>query len=206
MTIRQKWIGVAIYILGLRIECEGEVPQGVFLFASNHRSFSDPVVALYFIYAYPLAKAEVSKYPLVGFGARMTGILFVKRESLSSRASARYAIRDTLVAGHNVLIYPEGTTTDQQRSEPFKSGSFEEAAKLKISTVPIAIEYEDASDHWKDTTIWHHFLSQFGKRSCRCKIGFGPIISEEDPVLLKKRTQDWIDNQLVAYRQAFEVL
>ena len=203
MTIRKYWIRLAIWILGLEIDVEGKILDGVYLYTSNHRSFSDPVVALYFIKAFPLAKAEVSGYPLVGFGARLTGILFVQRNSMKSRANARNAIQQTLVRGQNVLIYPEGTTTIEARSQPFKVGSFEIAAALQTPVIPVAIEYRDPGDHWKDTSIWSHYRRQFGKRKCHCKISFGSPITNSDPIQLKQITRSWIDDRLILFREEF---
>ena len=204
MAIRKRWVKVASVILGLRAEIDGNISSGVYLFASNHRSFADPVVALQFIYALPLAKAEVGKYPLIGYGAKITGILFVQRESLKSRMSAREAIHESLRSELSVLIYPEGTTTDQQTAHPFKGGSFEVAAELGIPVIPVAIEYEDPGDHWSNTSLLSHYLRQFGKYRSRCKIGFGEPIYAGDAKQLRLDTQKWIDEKMQIYRLHFD--
>ena len=112
MSIRRLWILIVSKLMGLKIQSEGDVPDGTFLYVSNHKSFMDPMVALHFLKALPLAKAEIDAYPLIGYGIRISGVLFVKRESLRSRANARIALEDTLARGRSVLIYPEGTTTN----------------------------------------------------------------------------------------------
>lgn len=203
MSIRKQWVRLGAWILGLKFTRFGQVPEGVFLFVSNHRSFSDPVVALNYIYALPLAKAEVSKYPLIGFGAKITGVLFVQRENVKSRASAKRAINETLASEQSVLIYPEGTTTNGSTSDTFKVGSFEVAVDLGIPVVPIAIEYQDPLDHWANTGIFEHFVRQFGKGSSRCFVGFGPVLRGSDSRELMASTQGWIDEQLVQYRSEF---
>ncbi len=103
-----------------------------------------------------------------------------------------------------MLIYPEGTTTDGTIAQPFKGGSFEVAAQLGIPVIPIAIEYEDPNDHWTNTTLWRHYLHQFGKRSSRCRIGFGTPIVHEDAQKLKEETQKWVDEKLSSYRDIFD--
>ncbi len=204
MGIRRRWILIVSKLIGLKVLHEGAIPEGTYLFVSNHKSFMDPVVALHFLTALPLAKAEVDDYPLIGYGVRMSGVLFVKRESLRSRANARRAIEDSLTQDRSVLIYPEGTTNNQLLTTPFKAGSFGVVAEREIGVIPIAIEYLDPKDHWKDRSLLKQYLYQFGKRSSTCRIGFGPIIVDNDSDRLKEKTQSWIDAKLVSYREAFD--
>ena len=81
MKIRRAWIRFVVPFMGIRIKQKGSVPNGAFLFISNHRSFLDPVIALYYTSTWPLAKAEINRYPLIGYGTRLTGILFVDRDN-----------------------------------------------------------------------------------------------------------------------------
>lgn len=204
MKIRLGWLRIISWWLGLKIEKSGDVPQGISLFVSNHRSFIDPVVALHFIEALPLAKAEVNGYPLIGFGARMTGVLFVQREDLNSRKSARVSIRNTWNDGFSVLIYPEGTTFNTPLPGPFRKGSFEVAAEAGIPVIPIAIEFEDVQDHWKDRTLLAQYMYQFGKPKCRCKIAFGDPITDSNPDLLYDLTKKWIDQKVITFRKEWD--
>ncbi len=203
MIIRRNWIKLISLILGLRIVKEGRVVPDTVLYVSNHRSFSDPLVALHYVEALPLAKAEVNNYPLIGFGARITGILYVKRESMQSRKSARDALEKTLNQGMSVLVYPEGTTNDEDQVLPFKKGSFEIAHAMNIPVIPIAIEYEDPNDHWSDATLWEHYRQQFGKSHSRCKIRFGKPISSSDGLTLCLETEKKINSMLAEIRAEF---
>lgn len=204
MRIRRTWIRFISPVLGLEIRQNTSPPEGVYLYVSNHRSFIDPVVILNYIYALPLAKAEVNSYPLIGFGARMTGILYVVRDSPDSRMDARQSIAKTLMDGWSVLIYPEGTTEITPHSGPFKKGSFEIASVVNIPVVPAAIEYADPSDHWKQWSMLRQYIYQFGKRKSICRIEFGEPIYSEDAEVLLQRTQGWIDQKLKEFRSDFD--
>ena len=204
MRIRRSWIKFITPGLGLKIINHNLPEKGKYLFISNHRSFMDPVVILHYIFALPLAKAEVQSYPLIGFGAGISGVLYVVRDSSDSRLDARRAIAQSLQDDQSVLVYPEGTTFNTRTSGEFKKGSFEIAAVLKVPILPVAIEYEDVNDHWKEKSLFQQYLYQFGKKRCVCRIEFGePIFSEEAEVLLQN-TQHWIDTQLVAFRKEFD--
>ena len=76
----------ALFILGLRVRIHGNIPKikGAYLTVSNHHSFIDPVVTLGFLKGMPVAKAEVSSYPLLHFGAKKTGIIYVDRATPES--------------------------------------------------------------------------------------------------------------------------
>lgn len=204
MKVRRAWIRFITPVLGLRIINNSKPPEGVFLFVSNHRSFIDPVVILNYIYALPLAKAEVNSYPLIGFGARMTGILYVVRDSTDSRLDARQSIANTLLDGWSVLIYPEGTTEITTKSGHFKKGSFEIASVINTPVVPTAIEFQDTKDHWKNESLFAQYLYQFGKRKCVCRIEFGQPMLSENPEELLERSQDWIDERLIQFREEFD--
>lgn len=204
MRIRKNWIKFICPVMGLEIINHSSPPDGVFLFISNHRSFIDPVVILNYIYALPLAKAEVNSYPLIGFGARISGILYVIRESGDSRLDARQAIARMLLKGNSVLIYPEGTTEISYTSGQFKKGSFEIASLINVPVVPVAIEYEDPSNHWKEKSLFRQYLYQFGQRKCTCRIEFGSPLHSEDPEELLNETKRWIDQQIVAFRRDFD--
>ncbi|MCB0669963.1 MAG: 1-acyl-sn-glycerol-3-phosphate acyltransferase [Saprospiraceae bacterium] len=204
MRIRRSWIRFISPVLGLDIIKHSTPPEGAFLFVSNHRSFIDPVVILNFIYALPLAKAEVNSYPLIGFGARLTGILYVIRDSPDSRLDARQSIASTLMEGWSVLIYPEGTTEITARSGHFKKGSFEIASVVNTPVIPVAIEYADPSDHWKEWSMFRQYLYQFGKNKCTCRIEFGDAILSDDAEDMLKKTQTWIDRKLIEFRSEFD--
>ncbi|MDH3650156.1 MAG: 1-acyl-sn-glycerol-3-phosphate acyltransferase [Saprospiraceae bacterium] len=204
MKIRLQWIRVITKCLGLKIEKLGTVPDGVFLFTSNHRSFIDPMVALHYISAFPLAKAEVNGYPLVGFGARMTGVLFVQRHDLQSRRDARTSIEKTWEKGYSVLVYPEGTTHNTPTPGPFRRGSFEVAAELDIPVVPIAIEFQDPSDHWTERTLLQQYFYQFGKAGSRCRIVFGSPLTGYEGDELSQKSKTWIDATVAESRKAFD--
>jgi 1-acyl-sn-glycerol-3-phosphate acyltransferase len=204
MRIRRSWIKFISPVLGLKIINHTQVKEGTYLYISNHRSFMDPVVILHYIFALPLAKAEVQSYPLIGFGAGITGVLYVVRDSPDSRLDARQAIAQSLKKDESVLVYPEGTTFNTPTSGEFKKGSFEIAAVLNIPILPVAIEYQDIKDHWKEKSLFQQYLYQFGKKRCVCRIEFGePILSDEADVLLYT-TQQWIDAQLITFRHQFD--
>lgn len=205
MAVRRRWIQLFCWTLGFSIFREGRVSvKDPVLYVSNHRSLMDPVATLYYIFALPLAKAEVRKYPLIGFGARITGLLLVKRNNLRSRAQARDAIRDTLNRGYSVLIYPEGTTNIESTIMPFKPGSFQVAMEEEVPIIPIAIEYADPDDHWKERSLLEQYFYQFGKWKSRCALTFGNPIYARSAVDAQDQAESWINDTIQKKRALFD--
>jgi 1-acyl-sn-glycerol-3-phosphate acyltransferase len=164
---------------------------------SNHRSYIDPVITLREAKAFPVAKAEVSKWPLIGWGAKFTGIIFVKRESRDSRRGAIQAIEEALDEQLPVLIYPEGTTTGEPGTLPFKMGAFRVAARKGVPVIPCAIDYPNPRDYWiGDDTFVRHFFETFSRLKTRVVVRYGPPIYGDDPKELAKEARAWIDEEV----------
>ncbi len=202
LRVRKRWAPHVLGGLGVRIWRTSPLPQheGPALYVGNHRSYLDPIVVLRDVEALPVAKAEVASWPLIGFAAKATGIMYVKRQSKRSRLSTLMAIRQTLINGHSVLLYPEGTTHLQARTISFRKGGFRVAAELGIPVIPIAIDYPDSSNAWVgDDAFIPHFLRVFGKKFMDVYISYGPPLYDDDPEHLIRRTREWIDEQLARW-------
>lgn len=209
LRCRRWWAKRSTWMLGIRIQRSGEVPapaDGPYLFIGNHRSYIDPVALLTDVEALPVAKAEVSGWPLIGYAAKVTGILYVERESKRSRADTLGAMQQYLDKGFSVLVYPEGTTSTDAKTLPFKRGAFRLAAKYGTPVLPVAIEYLDLGDAWVgDDTFIPHFLRCFGKKRTRLFLRYGPPMTDDAPDALLRRCQDWIDEQIIELRREHDI-
>ena len=118
------------------------------LLVSNHVSWLD--IAVYGAVA-PLsfvAKSEMSVWPIFGTLAKMQRTVFVRRQDRRNSHQQANEIADRLTACEVMVLFPEGTTTDGNRLEPFKTSLFE-AAKIALKNSPVetavvqpaAIEY-----------------------------------------------------------------
>lgn len=139
------WITVAVcrlcvWIMGLRRQVLGRLVRGPALVVANHVSWLDIFVLnatgpLYFV-----SKAEVSGWPGIGALARITGTLFIRRDRREAAAQADQ-FRARLQAGHRMLLFPEGTSTDGRRVLPFKPTLFAGAGD-EVGVQPVSLVYE----------------------------------------------------------------
>ncbi len=115
-------------------------PKAIYVFAGNHTSQFD----IYsFQAAFPhdfrwIAKKELFRIPVFGLAMQRAGFIPIDRtrgrEALKSLNLA--ALR--IAAGSSVLVFPEGTRSQDGKLNVFKSGAFLLAIKSGVPVVPIA--------------------------------------------------------------------
>lgn len=114
-------------LLGFHVRRHGRMAGadglGPVLYVANHVSYLDIPVLGSLIPASFVAKAEVEKWPLFGLLARMQNTVFIERRSARA-GTHRSALRERLEKGDNLIVFPEGTSSDGQRTLPFKSTLF----------------------------------------------------------------------------------
>lgn len=90
---------------------------------ANHSSWLDIFALNARKRVYFVSKAEVAGWPAIGWLARATGTVFITRDRREARRQTGI-FEFRLKAGHKLLFFPEGTSTDGKRVLPFKSTLF----------------------------------------------------------------------------------
>ena len=203
--IRKSWAKYATKAFGIEAEYFGNIPKKPSILISNHRSLTDPVVQLTQFYALPVAKAEISKYPIIGFAADLTGIVFIDRSDKKSRKDTRTVIKDLIQQNRNILLYPEGTVGAFDQTKTFSKGSFEIAAQEGIPIIPVAIEYSHKDNRWTpDLSTMDHFVKSLGMKKIKVKLYIGEPLEDTNSWSLMKKTQDWINEKLTEAQMSWE--
>jgi 1-acyl-sn-glycerol-3-phosphate acyltransferase len=133
---------------GLRIDVVGEgaenvPPTGAFVYATNHQSIVDIIVLGSFLpgdYKWA-AKRSLFKIPFLGWHLGLAGHVPVDRGSGSRAAAAVIkAFEAVLSRGKPLLIFPEGTRSEDGVLKPFKNGGFYAAVRAGVPVVPVALD------------------------------------------------------------------
>ena len=202
LLLRDFLIRIANRLLGIRILVYGEKPVVQGLIVANHRSYFDPIAIVNQIHAFPVGKKEVESWPLIGYICKISGVLFVNRSCPKSRQDTAESILEVLSKGYSIINFPEGTTDTLPTTVAFNYGSFVMATKIKAAVIPVAIDYKEKTDAFVgDDTFVLHFLKCFGKRTTEIKMTFFPPIYSEDATYLLNTSKDWIDKELLRYRE-----
>ncbi len=202
LKIRRIWAKSAVLILNYKVELKGHFPHDRnYLYVGNHRSSLDPFVCLAFLEANPVSRSDVRNYPFVGKGAEISGIIFVNKESKTSRSASKEAIYNALKEGKSVLIYPEGKTGVQPLTATFQKGSFDVAAELNVPVIPFAMEYKSLDDYWDHTdTMAGHYFKYLAKPRTYVKLSVGEAIQGDNAFALLRQSQQWVNDEIISQR------
>ncbi|AWJ88527.1 1-acyl-sn-glycerol-3-phosphate acyltransferase [Azospirillum baldaniorum] len=131
---------VCAAILGIGVVVRGErATDGPVLFVSNHSSYLDITVLGSVIPGSFVAKSEVAGWPFFGALAKLQQTVFVERKARSGVEKQRDELGARLDAGDSLILFPEGTSSDGNRTLPFKTALFAVAAR-RIGDRPLTVQ------------------------------------------------------------------
>ncbi|MEP5728448.1 MAG: lysophospholipid acyltransferase family protein [Sulfitobacter sp.] len=130
----------ARWLIGLRCEVRGDVPQGEVLVAAKHQSFLDIMMIFH---ALPRAKfimkREILWTPVIGQYTKRMQMIAVDR---GKRGKAISKMMEDVNAGRiepgQIVIYPQGTRVAPGTTAPYKVGTAVLYDQLGQSCVPVA--------------------------------------------------------------------
>lgn len=200
-----QWSTAMLKTLSVKVTVEGTIPDRPVLYLPNHRSYIDAVVTAASFYNSFVIKSEVSQWPLMGKSTRSSGHIFVNRGNEQSRIETREKVKQRLLDGYSVTVFPEGTTYKGPGSAPFKMGMFIIAAEANIPIVPVAIEYKIVDDAWVgNDTFVPHFLQCFGKQVTHVTMSIGPLLQGNEAAQLHQEAFTWVQHKLTALRSKYD--
>ncbi len=135
---------IALRLMGLRRRTQGAQMTARGAMVCNHVSWIDCFALNAGGPLYYVSKAEVAGWPGIGWLARATGTVFIRRDPREAgRQRDLFAAR--LRAGHRLLFFPEGTSTDGLRVLPFRStlfsAFFTQGLHDEMAIQPVTLRY-----------------------------------------------------------------
>ena len=152
---------------------------------ANHASWLDIFALNAGARIYFVAKSEVAGWAGIGWLGRATGTVFIARKGAEAQRQQQ-VLAARLAAGHQLLFFPEGTSTDGQRVLPFKptlfAAFFRSEAPLHIQPVTVTYQAPEAADPrhygwWGDMEFAPHLLMVLADaRPGRVEVIFHPAV------------------------------
>lgn len=143
-VVQQVWSRLFFYLTFCNVEVEGleNLQKGQsYVFVCNHESYFD-VWAVYgwlpVIFKW-IMKAELRKVPFIGSGCAAAGHIFIERGATKQALRSLQRAKETLVDGVSVVIYPEGTRSEDGKVASFKRGAFMIAYQMELPVVPLSL-------------------------------------------------------------------
>jgi 1-acyl-sn-glycerol-3-phosphate acyltransferase len=147
MVLVRSWARVSLWLLrvtcGIKVEWRGleKLPQGAFIVASKHQSTWE-TFALITQIAEPtfILKRELMLIPLFGWCLWKGGMIPVDRGARAKALPAMIArAKAKLMAGRQIIIFPEGTRTAPGAEPRYKSGAAYLYEECGATCVPVAL-------------------------------------------------------------------
>ena len=179
---------ISLRILGIKHHIVGRPMTNTGAVVANHSSWLDIFTLNAAQRVYFVSKSEVAAWPGIGWLARATGTVFIKRDRRQAKLQ-RDVLSSRLQAGHKLLFFPEGTSTDGRQVLPFKStlfaALFEQNLKSDIHVQPVSVVYkapkgcdERFYGWWGDMAFDTHFLLTLSTwRQGRVEVIFSPPVA-----------------------------
>ena len=135
-----------------------------YILISNHPSVLEDFAIPALFDVYPLAKAGVRDWFILGRISDYAGTVFVERENSSSRKSAMQSLVEITKTGKNLVIFPEGGCKGRGIYKNFKTGAFDISLQSGIPILPVFLQYIDQDTfEWAGQTLiqklWQIFKS-----------------------------------------------
>ena len=157
LKITLLWAKVTAWILNLKVQVVGAPENaGGGLIVANHQSCVD-ILVLASVFKIRFApKAEMRKWPLLGFMTQCNIPVWIDRSTPSKAKMSSDAMSNTMKQGANMMVFPEGTVSDGKSGLlPFKSTSFQAVIDSGTKVLPVIISYGELCRddvQWKDNT------------------------------------------------------
>ena len=181
----------AFVIMGMRHTTRGEIMQERGAIVANHASWLDIFALNARKRIYFVAKSEVAGWAGIGWLARATGTVFIRRDPRQA-VTQKLLFAARLQAGHKLLFFPEGTSSDSLRVLAFKptlfAAFFEDGLREIMHIQPVTVNYtapegEDADFYgwWGDMGFAPHLLKTLAaRRPGAVEIVYHPAVAVAD--------------------------
>lgn len=133
-----------------------------------------------------IAKAEVRRWPLIGWLSARTGTLFIQRGKGRHAARINQAIHAAFLAGDAIGVFPEGTTSEGAGLQPFHASLLQPAVDEHALVFPVALRYLDGEDRLNvnasyvgDTSLLESMAMILRERKIVAELIFLPAIDAE---------------------------
>lgn len=175
--LSQLWFASLLRVLHLRVIVRGESQQSPLLLAGNHISWLDIAVLVSTRPVIFVSKAEVGRWPLIGWLSRAGDTQFIERGANGTR-DLNERLTALLRDGRAVVIFPEGTTTRGGSVRRFAPRLFAGAIDSATPVQPFALRYREAcAPYVDDDSMLGSLWRLLAEPELIVELSFGPVLT-----------------------------
>jgi 1-acyl-sn-glycerol-3-phosphate acyltransferase len=192
-----KYTKQALELFNMELKVVGYDPQMMkernFLMIANHMSYIDILMVSSVQPCVFVTSVDMGEQFFLGDMAELGGSIFVERRHRGTIGRDLGVMADTLRAGHNVVLFPEGTSTNGEGLLPFKKSLFMSAVEAGVDILPVCLKYteidgEPFSPANRDRMCWYgdmdffsHFMGLMNLKKVKAELHFlEPIVVTKD--------------------------
>src|SRR5215208_2532804 len=150
---------------------EGQLERGGYVIIANHVGYIDGIVLGSIFPIVFVSKKEVRSWPIVGQWNILCGTVFIDRQHKEQVDLLVQEMSRKLKHEANILLFPEGTSTNGERMLPFQTVPLAAPLRSRSVIVPTTLAYKSLDDVPinavnRDLIYWYgdmDFVSHFWK-------------------------------------------
>lgn len=167
---------------------EGQLERGGYVIIANHVSYVDGMVLGSIFPIVFVSKREVKNWPIVGQWNTLCGTIFINRQHKEQVGSLVAEMTRKLHREANLLLFPEGTSTNGEKMLPFQTVPLAAPLRNRSMIVPVTLAYKSIEDTPvtpanRDLVYWYgdmdfvsHFWRLLGLRGVDVMVTIQPQI------------------------------
>jgi lyso-ornithine lipid O-acyltransferase len=178
-------------ILNIKVTIAGDAGQlerGGYVVIANHVSYVDGIVLGSIFPIVFVSKREVKKWPIVGQWNVLCGTIFINRQRKNEVGTMVREMTRKLRQEANVLLFPEGTSTNGEKMLPFQTVPLAAPLRSRSIIVPVTLAYTTIDEQPvtaanRDFVYWYgdmdfvtHFWNLLGRRGVEVLVTLQPKI------------------------------
>ncbi|MGN6717681.1 MAG: lysophospholipid acyltransferase family protein [Candidatus Binatia bacterium] len=155
---------------------EGQLERGGYVIIANHVGYVDGIILGSIFPVIFVSKREVKNWPIVGQWNVLCGTIFINRQRKVQVVSLIRQMTRKLQQEANLLLFPEGTSTNGEAMLPFQTVPLAAPLRNRSIIVPVTVTYKTIDDQPvttanRDSVYWYgdmefvtHFWNLLGLR------------------------------------------
>ena len=167
---------------------EGQLERGGYVVIANHVSYVDGIVLGSIFPIVFVSKREVKKWPIVGQWNVLCGTIFINRQRKNEVGTMVCEMTRKLRQAANVLLFPEGTSTNGEKMLPFQTVPLAAPLRSRSIILPVNLAYQTIDEQPvtaanRDFVYWYgdmdfvtHFWNLLGRRGVEVLVTLHPKI------------------------------
>lgn len=191
---------------------EGQLERGGYVIIANHVSYVDGIILGSIFPIIFVSKREVKSWPIIGQWNVLCGTIFINRQRKIQVASLIRKMTRKLQQEANLLLFPEGTSTNGEEILPFQTVPLAAPLRNRSMIVPVTVTYKTIDDQPvttanRDSVYWYgdmefvtHFWNLLALREIEVLVTIQPKIEcfrySDNSVGRKKLAKDCYDRVL----------